>query len=321
MVNKWTIYMFCIIVLVLSACGGDKNEENKTDQHNAKASATSDNGEMRTITHLDKEYEIPKSAERIVIAGAMESFEDSLMLDVHPVGAVTVGGEYPEIFTNVVKDAQPIGEKTEPNLDEILQLEPDVILASTKFPDEMKEKLKKIAPMVEISHISSDGFENLKTLADITGNEELADKAIEDYENKLTEAKEELKDMEAENILAIRIRGGELYVYPDDVYLNLAMYHEIGLPIPEVVQKAEAQEVITLEKLAEVDPDVIFVQNAEVDNEEQALKDVEDNPIWQGLSSVKEDKVFINTIDPILEGGPVYSRGLFIEAMKENLGE
>src|SRR5690625_6175797 len=98
--------MFCIIVFVLSACGGDKNEENKTDQHNAKASATSDNGEMRTITHLDKEYEIPKSAERIVIAGAMESFEDSLMLDVHPVGAVTVGGEYPEIFTNVVKDAQ-----------------------------------------------------------------------------------------------------------------------------------------------------------------------------------------------------------------------
>lgn len=320
MLRKWTIFLSLIIVLGLVGCSSDNKTENETTV--ASTNNVSDKKqEMRTITHLGKEYEIPEKAERIVIVGAMESFEDSLVLDLHPVGASTIGGDFPEVFTDVVKEAEPIGEKTEPNLDIILQLKPDVILVSTKFPDETKEKLKKLAPMVEISHISTDGIENLKTLADITGKKEEAEQAIEEYNQKLAKTKEELSDLEDLNVLAIRIRGGELYVYPDDVFLNLVIYHEFGLPIPDVIKQAKAQEAISLEKLSEVDPDVIFVQNAEAQNEDQLLKDVEDNPIWQSLSAVKEDKVFVNTIDPILEGGPIYSRGLLLDAIKENLGE
>ncbi len=234
MMRKWTVFLTFIIVLGLVGCSSG----NKAESEPVAASASDQTEKvreeeqgMRTITHLGQEYVIPEKAERIVIVGAMEAFEDSLVLDLHPVGASTNGGEFPEVFADVVKDAEPIGEKTEPNLDIILQLKPDVILMNTKFPDETKEKLKKLAPTVEISHISTDGIENLKTLADITGKHEAAEKAIEEYEQKLAQTKEELTDLEDLNVLAIRIRGGELYVYPDDVFLNLVIYHEFGLPV------------------------------------------------------------------------------------------
>lgn len=326
MVKKWVAFLMFVLVLGLVACGNGKDSDDVADQATNDTDSTVteegiDEERMRTITHLGKEYKVPEQAERIVLVGAMEAFEDALVLDIKPVGANTVGGEYPEVFSEILKDAEPIGEKTEPNLDVILQLEPDVILVSTKFPDETKEKLEKLAPMVEISHISTDGIENLKVLAEMTGKQDKAEKVIKGYEEKLATAKEELKDVTDLNVLTIRIRGGELYVYPEDVFLNLVIYNEFGFPVPDVIKQAKAQEVISLEKLSEVDPDVIFVQNAQVENDAQALQDVENNPIWQSLSAVKDNKVFINTIDPILEGGPIYSRGLLIDAITENLGE
>lgn len=60
---------------------------------------------------------MPEKVERIVVTGAMEAMEDMVVLDVHPVGAIAVGGKFPELYTSVTDKAESIGEKIKPNFE------------------------------------------------------------------------------------------------------------------------------------------------------------------------------------------------------------
>ena len=87
-------------MLILAACGEKKavEEESSTDTPKeevtqTKEESTNENG-TRTIEYLGESYEVPEKVERIVVTGAMEAMEDMVVLDVHPVGAIAVGGKF-----------------------------------------------------------------------------------------------------------------------------------------------------------------------------------------------------------------------------------
>lgn len=48
-----------------------------------------------------------------------------------------------------------------------------------------------------------------------------------------------------------------------------------------------------------MNPDHIFVQFSDDENADKpdALKDLEKNPIWKSLKAVKEDHVYVNSVD------------------------
>ncbi len=113
-----------LFMLVLAACGGekeseqdpslDKDESRETAQ--TKQELTEENG-TRTIEYLGESYTVPEKVERIVVTGAMEAMEDMVVLDVHPVGAIAVGGKFPELYASVTDKAESIGEKIKPNFE------------------------------------------------------------------------------------------------------------------------------------------------------------------------------------------------------------
>lgn len=90
--------------------------------------------------------------------------EDAVVLDVHPAGAISVGGKFPKIFASITSDSESIGEKQQPNFEKILSLKPDVILGSSKFQQVVLNKLEKIAPTIPISHIATNWEANLELL-------------------------------------------------------------------------------------------------------------------------------------------------------------
>src|SRR5690606_35302466 len=162
---------------------------------------------------LDQEYEIPANVERIVITGAVEAMEDSIVLDVKPVGAISFGGEFPALFQSITTDAVSVGEKTEPNFEQILSLKPDVILGSTKFPAEVTEKLATIAPTTLYSHISTNWEANLKLLGQLSGKEAQADEEVAKYKADLEAAKTQLGEkLKDKKVAVVRIRqGGKMF--------------------------------------------------------------------------------------------------------------
>lgn len=323
------IGMLVLLLVMLAACGngsGDKEAAGTSEQTPAASEpATGTNetaSDTRSITYLGQEYTIPVNAEKIVITGAMEAMEDALVLDVHPAGAITVGGEFPERFEAIVDQAQSIGEKTEPNFETILSLQPDVILGTTKFKPEVVEQLQKIAPLIQVSHIASDWKDNLNLMAELTGKQDEAKQIIEEYESQLETSKTELGNtLSDKEVVAIRIRGGEMYIYPANVFVNPILYEDLGLTPPAEVVAAEAQEMISVEQFAEMNPDYVFIQFEEQSNKDNpaALEDLQNNPIIQKTTAFKDNHVFINVIDPLSEGGPAWSRTNFLKAAVEQL--
>lgn len=159
-------------------------------------------------------------------------------------------------------------------------------------------------------------------LAQLTGKEKKAKKIIADYEQDLKETKTKIsKQAKDSKTLVIRIRQGNIYIYPEQVYFNSTLYGDLGLKAPNEVKAAKAQELISLEKLSEMNPYHIFVQFSDDENADKpdALKDLEKNPIWKSLTAVKEDHVYVNSVDPLAQGGTAWSKVRFLKAASEKL--
>lgn len=322
------ISFIALFTLILAACGEKKalEEESSTgtpkeEVTQTKEESTNENG-TRTIEYLGESYEVPEKVEKIVVTGAMEAMEDMVVLDVHPVGAIAIGGKFPELYASVTDKAESIGEKIKPNFEKIVELNPDVILGSTKFPEEVQSKLEKIAPTILVSHISTNWESNLNLLAELTGKQAAAEKILSTYKADIEAAKSTLTEkLQDQKVAAIRIRGGQAYVYPKEVFLNAVLYGELGLAVPDEVAKAKSQEAISVEQLADMNPDYLFVQFSTEENADapNALEDFKKNPIIQNINAFKNDQVFVNVLDPLMEGGPAYSRIKFLEAIQQNL--
>jgi iron complex transport system substrate-binding protein len=305
--------LIALFMLVLAACGAGKQSEST---HQTGTSET------RTIEYLGKTYTVPQKVEKIVITGAMEAMEDAVVLDVHPVGAISVGGQFPEIFASVTGKSESIGEKQQPNFEKILQLKPDVILGSTKFQKEVVENLQKIAPTILVSHISTDWESNVKLMGELSGKQAEAEKVLAEYDTNTQAVKASLKEkLQGKKVAAVRIRGTQAYVYPKDVYFNPVLYDELGLEVPEQISKAKTQEAIAVEQLAEMNPDYLFVQfsTRETQDAKNAFEELKKNPIIQSTNAFKHDHVYVNVVDPLLEGGPAFSRIKFLESVQKHL--
>ncbi|MCL6459799.1 MAG: ABC transporter substrate-binding protein [Gorillibacterium sp.] len=328
-----------LLILTLSACGSSNDKTASTvaptesaavvESSIAPTNSTSpdqatNSAETKTIKYLDQEYTVPATAERIVITGSMEAMEDALVLDVHPVGAITFAGKFPERFATITAEAQSIGEKSEPNFETILSLKPDVILGTTKFKPEVVEQLQKIGTLIQVSHIATNWEANLNLLAELTGKQDKAKQEIEQYQTELVASRAQLTEkLKDKKVVAIRVRNGELYVYPQTVFVNPILYADLGLTVPAEIQAAKAQEVISIEKFAEMNADYLFIQFSDSENADapNSLKDIENNPIIQMTNAFKDGHAFVNVIDPLSEGGPAWSRINFLKAVVENVSK
>lgn len=324
------------ISLLLTACGNGSQEQASNQTVNGNGAAgrsaqastdgqkTGEAAATKTITYLDKEYTLPATTERIVMAGAVEAMEDAIVLGVNPVGAISFSGVFPPMFESITKNAVSIGEKTEPNFEAILGLKPDVILGSTKFKPEVSEKLESIAPTILYSHVSTNWESNLLLLGELAGKKKQAEDVIAQYKADLEDAKVKLADkLKDKKVVVIRVREGLMYVYPAGVYFNPILYHELGLQAPAEIQAAKAQEALPIEKFAEMNPDYVFLQFAAEENHDapNALEEWKNNPIIKSSNAVKNGKVYINIVDPLAQGGTAYSKIAFLKAAVEQLSE
>ena len=314
--KKYLLLLLSTVLLAsLTACAPKETTE-KTETTGVENTDTS-----FTVNYLGKEYSFDKKAENIVLA-SLEGMEDAAALGVKAVGVLDIAGQVPKYLAEDFKDVTLVGDKMKPNAEVILGLNPDVIIGSSKFSEEVTAQLNKIAVTLPYSHISADWKDNLLALGEITDKTDEAKKLISDYEEKALKAKEDLANKyKDQNILVIRVRKGLMYVYPADVYLNPVLYTDLGVKVPDIVTQAKAQAELTMETLAEINPDAIFLQFEDSENADtpEALNELLANPIFKSLEANKNNKVFVNTIEPLAQGGTAWSKVRFLEAVVDNL--
>ncbi|BAC12666.1 iron-uptake system iron-binding protein [Oceanobacillus iheyensis HTE831] len=319
MKKLYSLLLLALLIGILYGCGQDENAD-ATDNTDTNEEETSDS---QSVTYLDKEYEIPSEVDSIVTA-SLESMEDAAMLGVQPTGVLAIANEVPSYLAEDFEDPTLIGDKREPNHEVIATLEPDVILGSSKFQEPVAEKLSKIQTTLPYSHISSDWEDNLLLMGQLTNKEAEAQTIIDNYKQDAEGLSSQISgEMADKDVLIIRVRSGSMFVYPEDVYLNPVLYKDLGIEVPEVIKNTEAQAELSMETLAEIDPDTVFLQFDTSENAEspEALDELIEDPIFQSTTAAKDDNIHVNTVEPLAQGGTAWSKVHFLEALNELYAE
>lgn len=145
----WLHILMVFGVIVLSACGNDYEEDTSSDTEETDAAEEESSEEgTRTIEHAMGETEVPENPERVVVLTG-DALEAVLSVGITPVGTMEATGDselYPHL-EDQMGDAVNVGALTEPNLELIQQLEPDLILGTQSRQEESYELLNEIAPI------------------------------------------------------------------------------------------------------------------------------------------------------------------------------
>jgi len=175
--------------LALAACGTTEDPAAE-----ATGDATTD-ASAGPVSYTDErgEHELDAPATEIV---SLEwgLTENLLALGVEPVGQADVEG-YNTWDTVAPIDAgtPDVGTRGEPSLDAISALEPDLVVTTTDIPENVIAQIEEIAPVLALR--GSDGADpigymrsTVETLGTVTGREDEATAALEEYDAKIAEA-------------------------------------------------------------------------------------------------------------------------------------
>ncbi len=316
--KKTFLYSFVLASLLLTGCTSPKEKEVKSasSESSIEVVATEEK-----ITYLDQEYAVKIPTTNIITA-SVETMEDAAALNIQPLGAVTVGGEIPSyIAPSLGKDVANVGDKFGPNVELVTTLTPDVILGSTKFDDDVTKNLEKIAPTINVSHVSENWKDNLKLLGTLSGKENEADKLIADYETSLKETKDAQPNIGDLKVVILRVRGGELCLYGENVYYNPMLYTDLGFKKPTEIDNVKGQETISVEQFSKINPDIVFVQFAKEENNghENFIDNLKNDPIWQSMAAAKNDKVYYDIVDGGYQGGTYLSKKVMLDALNKDV--
>ncbi|CDQ21452.1 iron-hydroxamate ABC transporter substrate-binding protein [Halobacillus karajensis] len=285
MSKKAFLYITGVLLLILAVAGCSSDEKPSSSSSNEKT-------DERTLTHAEGEITLPDNPERILAP----YLEDSLIaLDEKPVAQWSLGETVLDYLQPQLKDVPKIGWDLP--LEQTLEQNPDLIIFSS--PSIMQngsyEDYSAIAPTyVYEQKTSADWRDQLTTMGEILDKEEKAEQVLTDFDQKVEEASDKLKDsIGDESVAFIWTMGEQFYVFDKNRYGVNIFYDDMGIAQPEFIQnlpeQGEEWNPISLEKLGQLDADHVFL----IGNEgEPGFEILENSSVWQNTPAAKNNQVY-----------------------------
>ena len=256
--------------IVLTGCTTQANKEENLDNKNQIVVKH----ELGTTT-LDS---IPEN-----IAVLELSFLDSLYnLDVDPVAIADDedASKVADVTEGELTEYTSVGNRKEPNLEELSTLDLDLIIADTSRHSEIYEDLSKIAPTIVLNSIDStydEYIENFETIAKVVGKEEEAEvkaKAEDKVSNK--------------NVLTVSPKNDGYTAHTSSSFVGQVL-EKAGFT--NAVQSEDVEASLSLEQLVEIDPDIIVYMREDIDT--TIYEEWKDTELYKSLKSVKNNEVYV----------------------------
>lgn len=278
-----TVSLLAAVLLLVTACAGGGGGGGDTA------------GATRPVAHDKGETMVPDRPQRVV---ALEfPYVDMLAsLDVSPVGVVDDGD--PENLIPQVRERigewQSVGTRAEPDLEQIANLQPDLIIADNNRHAGIYDELSAIAPTVVFTVRYSGYQETLdvtRKVAEALNRTEEANAEIDRLNGRLDAFARTVPEGDNRQALAIIPRErGTAQIQGKGSYVADVL-ERVGVPYaPEAAAfPADSDSSsVGLEGLAEIDPDVLFVMT----DAETTMDDWEGSEVWQNLRAVRAGDVY-----------------------------
>ncbi len=248
---------------------------------------------------LGREVQIEKVPQRIIsLAPSHTEILFALGCADRIVG-VTRYCNYPD----EAKEKEIIGGFATPDIDKIIALKPDLILAFGTLQKLLVTELEDRGQTVFwlYPHTVEDILESFERIGEITGTAAAAKELKKRIEEKIRVVQENVKDIpEREKVTVFRVMsldplgtiGGD--AFQTDVY-RLAGGRNICGNTKKDYFQLDIQTLIALE------PDIIVICG---ENEEEAKRKIKDQEGWGDLTAVKTDRIIVVSCDLICRPSP-----------------
>lgn len=177
------------------------------------ASSGEGDGDTRSIETVRGTVDVPDSPLRIVTLEPLE-LDTAVALGVVPVGTAVLSeaAGVPGYLGDEAASIEMIGSVTDPRIESIAALQPDLILGTETRHGQFYDQLAGIAPTVFMESQSDPWQNNVRFVGRVLGKEGSAEDLLGDYDARCTEVAEE-HATEGRTAQLIRPRNGELTLY------------------------------------------------------------------------------------------------------------
>ena len=260
-----------------------------------------------TIKDAKGEFTLDKTPSRVV---ALEySFVDALaQVGVSPVGVADdnkVDRILPQVREKIAA-WQSVGTRSQPSLEVIASLKPDLIIADPSRHTAVFEELKKIAPTVMFDSRHESYQENLETaqkIGDLVGKSSEMKAKINEHNDYIASIAKNL-GVQGKKASFGTSREDKFNIQNDNGYVG-SFLTTLGFA-PTKLNGDQAFVEINLEQLVMEKPEYLFIAHY---RDESIARKWEAEPLWKAIPAVKANHVYSVDAD-------MWARGRGLEASK-----
>ena len=260
-----------------------------------------------TIKDAKGEFTLDKTPSRVV---ALEySFVDALaQVGVSPVGVAddnNVDRILPQVREKIAA-WQSVGTRSQPSLEVIASLKPDLIIADPSRHTAVFEELKKIAPTVMFDSRHESYQENLETaqkIGDLVGKSSEMKAKINEHNDYIANIAKNL-GVQGKKASFGTSREDKFNIQNDNGYVG-SFLTTLGFA-PTKLNSDQSFVEINLEQLVMEKPEYLFIAHY---RDESIARKWEAEPLWKAIPAVKANHVYSVDSD-------MWARGRGLEASK-----
>ena len=243
-----------------------------------------------TVKDAKGEFTLDKTPSRVV---ALEySFVDALaQVSVSPVG-VADDNKIDRILPQVrekIAAWQSVGTRSQPSLEVIASLKPDLIIADPSRHTAVFEELKKIAPTVMFDSRHESYQENLETaqkIGDLVGKSAEMKAKINEHNDYIANIAKNL-GVQGKKASFGTSREDKFNIQNDNGYVG-SFLTTLGFA-PTKLNSDQAFVEINLEQLVMEKPEYLFIAHY---RDESIARKWEAEPLWKAIPAVKANHVY-----------------------------
>jgi len=295
---------------LLTGCGSDTAATSTNTQTTATDTNAATATQEKKIKNVWGETPI-KGIPNKVIALDFYVVDTMAALGVSPAGiAGTDKTRVPAYLKDKVsKTFTDVGERKEPNLEVIRSVTPDLIVANPERAKMIKNELGQIAPAIALSDKTyKDILANVDLMGDILGKQDEAKKVRQDLETKIQTAKGKIQNQPS--MLVVGAFEDDFTVWVKESFVG-SLFSDVGVKYAFEGAKEKTEGTadvakLSLERLAEINPDFLFVYGSSLDK-------YKDNPLFKNLKAVKENHLLQVEQDLWSRGRGPIAAGLILD--------
>lgn len=250
------------LVLVAAVLGAAVALSGCSAQADAEPAATG--ASTHEVTHARGTTAVPAAPERVVTLEPLE-LDTAVAVGITPVGAAVANTTTGVPAYLGVEGVEPVGTVSEPDLEAIAALKPDLILGTESRHSGLYDQLSAIAPTVFIATQADPWRDNAELIGDALGRADDVKAAVTAVDTRCDEI-EGAHDLAGKTAEMIRPRDETTLSLYGPVSFAGSLLECVGYTIPEHDWADGLQADISPENITSAAADAVFVTTSDVDD-------------------------------------------------------